>query len=376
MASTTWGEKPVQEERYHHRRKKTPSFSSSLLDAICHSIDESHHNKEGKFQDPKLPLGPIYRGGKHNASVFEEDISSHRRAIMVDKWMENYTRDARNHRHFNSDSSSSVGSSLFSSSETESAASRSTPKSSNFHIPKTHSSMPQRSKRDMLYEIETTTKHEGKLFMRTKTRALKIYGDLKKVKQPISPGGKITNFLNSFLFNSRNMKKNQGIEELNVQGLKSRSLKESQSNSSRSCLNTKPAHLSENKSKRSVRFCPVSVILDEDCQPCGHKNIYDDHDDYDSSLRSMPSISSQYIKKNIDSFREHGMKRSYDYHHQIRGFYEQDVDYDDRASCTSSDLFELDNIGIVGLGSSREELPVYGTTNLKLHHAISTGMVV
>ncbi|KAL3633241.1 hypothetical protein CASFOL_022768 [Castilleja foliolosa] len=34
-------------------------------------------------------------------------------------------------------------------------------------------------------------------FLKTKSRALKIYADLKKVKQPISPGGKLAGFLNT-----------------------------------------------------------------------------------------------------------------------------------------------------------------------------------
>ncbi|KAL2534328.1 Uncharacterized protein Adt_07679 [Abeliophyllum distichum] len=52
-------------------------------------------------------------------------------------------------------------------------------------------------------------------------------------------------------------------------------------------------------------------------------------------------------------------------------------DYDlDNRSCTSSDLFELENIGRVGIRDYQEELPVYGTTNLRLNRAIASGLVV
>ena len=355
---TTW-ERPVRGER-HQQRRKTPSFSSSLLDAIYHSIDESQGKEEEPRQEPDPAL--LHRK-RNNAAEFEEEIASIRRAIMVEKWMENYgssTRGSRS-RHINSDSSSSTDSSLFSSSETDSA-SKSTPKSSVFHA------TPKAAHQTLV--PGATPKHEGG-FMRTKSRAPKIYGDLKKVKQPISPGGKIKNFLNS-IFTPRNLKKHEGMEDWSSVR-KSRSVKDSSTTcslTSRSCLN-RPPPPSRGKSKRSVRFCPVSVIVDEDCQPCGHKSINDHHD---PSLTLVPNINSHFLKKNIDSFRNYEEKKSKKY--GFRGFYENSDD--DGNSCTSSDLFELDNIGIVGVGhgAHREELPVYGTTNLKINQAIANGLLM
>lgn len=49
---------------------------------------------------------------------------------------------------------------------------------------------------------------------------------------------------------------------------------------------------------------------------------------------------------------------------------EEDND-DDALSCTSSDLFELDNLSAIGIERYREELPVYETTRLNTNRIIS-----
>ncbi|KAL8456617.1 hypothetical protein ACS0TY_033904 [Phlomoides rotata] len=260
------------------QRRKTPSFSSSLLDAIYHSIDEKQEAHRRR----------------NNAPQVEEEIESLRRAIMVEKWMENYTNLNSSNHMIPSLSASSTDSSIFSSSETDSSL-----------LPK-----PRK-------EI------------------------LKKAKDPISPRARIANFLNS-IFSPRNLKKNQVLEEWNSVRRKSRSMKDT---STRSCLIKTPSS-SANKSKRSVRFCPaVSVIVDQETP-------------------SMPTVGSQYIKKNIDSFRLYEGKNQRK--HGFRNFYENESDVDDK-SCASSDLFELDSIARIGIGGAayEEELPVYGTTNLK-----------
>jgi len=46
-------------------------------------------------------------------------------------------------------------------------------------------------------------------------------------------------------------------------------------------------------------------------------------------------------------------------------------DDDDALSCTSSDLFELDNLSAIGIDRYREELPVYETTRLNTNRIIS-----
>ncbi|XP_055824791.1 protein BIG GRAIN 1-like A [Solanum dulcamara] len=375
-------EKPIIRPQ---QRRKTPSFSSSLLEAIYHSIDESKEEDEEKRQEEK------HVPNKRNND--EEEIVSLRRAILIEKWMESY-KYTQSSGHFSSDSSSSTDSSMFSSSETDQSAS----KSSLLHtLPKPTRQVLGRSQKVVTFSAETTPKCEGGRFMRTKSRALKIYGDLKKVKQPISPGGKIANFLNS-IFNSRNMKKNnhEGLEDWSSVR-KSRSVNDSTTvtcslATRSSCLNKTPS-LRGNKLKRSVRFCPVSVIVDEDCQPCGHKSIYKNEDFQPCGHKSIyknedcQPCGHKSIYKNEEpripkagwSFRK--LEGKHMNKQQYRGFYqredEEEEEEDDGRSCASSDLFELENIGMIGhVHAIRDGLPVYGTTSFKMNQAIARGLVM
>jgi hypothetical protein len=77
---------------------------------------------------------------------------------------------------------------VFSSSENESSV-------------KENSSFAQQRTKPLSDTPQLKPRCEGGGFSKTKLRALKIYGELKKVKQPISPGGRIASFLNS-IFNS------------------------------------------------------------------------------------------------------------------------------------------------------------------------------
>ncbi|CAI0419443.1 unnamed protein product [Linum tenue] len=163
-------------------------------------------------------------------------------------------------------------------------------------------------------------------FVKKKSRSLKnIYGDLKKVKQPISPGGRLASFLNS-LFTAGTAKKAKiGGDRDEIRPSNSTSACSSASSFSRSCLSKTPSSRGGGGGgKRSVRFYPVSVIVDEDYE----------------------------VEMEVD---------------------EED---DDVASCASSDLFELDNLSsIEGIERYREELPVYETTHFKTNRAIANGLV-
>ena len=55
---------------------------------------------------------------------------------------------------------------------------------------------------------------------------------------------------------------------------------------------------------------------------------------------------------------------------------DDDEDDDDALSCSSSDLFELDNLSVIGIERYREELPVYETTHFKTNCAIAKGLVL
>jgi len=50
-------------------------------------------------------------------------------------------------------------------------------------------------------------------------------------------------------------------------------------------------------------------------------------------------------------------------------------DDDDAASYSSSDLFELDHLSVMGNNRYREELPVYETTHVSTNRAIANGLI-
>ena len=313
--------------------------------------------------------------------------------------MEKQSSSSSHSSHFmNSSSSSSECSSggVFSSSETDTTTTYnkqrySRPKSEKpqKHVKPDHrnSERPQQKK----------PQREGG-FARTKLRALKIYGELnQKVKQPISPGSRIASFLSS-IFSSENVKKAKmcyvgAVEDVSFEH-KSKSPCFSSSASSfsrRSCMSKTPSSAkgkSNNGVKRSVRFYPVSVILGEDSQPCGHKFVYES----DPSLLPLPSFrkvtrnsSIKELKNNVMAKENNGAEAAargfmkgyknsgkFDF----RGFYDNvefdEDDEDDALSCSSSDLFELDHL--IGAGRYQEELPVYETTSLETNKAIANGL--
>lgn len=181
-------ERSLRQERYQHQhqhqqRSKTPSFSSSLLDAMYRSIDESKYEAAETTATTKAKK---QRNSNSNRNDAVEDERSLRKALTFEKWTESNDEKrsriiARGFtRTYNSASSSSDSScgGVFSSSETESVH-RDGSKSVSFTIQR-----PKQVRSDHYSvgsEYENTPKREGRLLMRTKSKALKLYGDLKKV---------------------------------------------------------------------------------------------------------------------------------------------------------------------------------------------------
>ncbi|XP_023761934.1 protein BIG GRAIN 1-like B [Lactuca sativa] len=417
--------------RYQYRnrpvRDNHPSFSSSLLDEIYRSIDERDDRELMVYRESKRE--------KHSSFSIKDcfhDNGEVQQQSRIQKWMDkevhetivvrrrsgaDYNRNSqqteRDSRYFNSSSSSSDSSCAggFSSSEAESVygvSSRPKPIRITTNRNDEYSTREkQRNTYGQKYQLEdyqSKPKHEGK-FVRTKSRAMKIYGDLKKAKQPISPGGRLATFLNS-LFTTGNAK-NTKLSSSSAGGYddaidhidrKSKSANASTCSSassfSRSCLSKTPSSrgkLSNNK-MRSVRFYPVSVIVDEDCQPCGHKSLYGEES-------NLPTIN--FVKNPItEEFKLHStektrrieeaarellrnyqkkvecefdlIKSNVKGNNDINMNYDDDED-DDAASHTSSDLFELENLSAIGMEKYRDELPVYETTHLDTNIAIGKG---
>lgn len=429
-----------KEDRQRNRRERdSPSFSSTLLDAIYRSIDEGHgHDGEEELvlyretMKKKHSNFSVHRNGDFGDD--QQALDNLRRACLIEKWMEkkvsekvvvrrkstpDFERKSRSDRDslFLKSSSSSSDSSSgggFSSSEAESvygAPSRPKPiRTSVSALPAEKFSKHEKQRdafgnqyqqHDNVYvQSQQKPKHEGG-FVKTKSRALKIYGDLKKVKQPISPGGKLATFLNS-LFTTGNAKKAKisssrgSYDDTANLERKSKSAHASACSSassfSRSCLSKTPSSRGKlsNGMKRSVRFYPVSVIVDEDCQPCGHKSLYEE----ESNLQAV-----KFVRNNIneelrihlneknrrveeaarDLLKNYQKKVECEFDLRNSNSNGDDIDMDeddDAASYASSDLFELDNLSAIGIERYREELPVYGTTHFDTNRAIANGLIM
>ncbi|KAK1417421.1 hypothetical protein QVD17_26548 [Tagetes erecta] len=340
-------------------RRKTPSFSSSLLDSILRSIDETnsggfHDDDVGNLHsqvhdydhdhDLRFFASEPKRSSKinftHNAHFIngDEQVPSLRRAIMIDQWIETHNNNNRNSnsnikvKKFSSDSSSS-GTTAFTTTST----------SSETETPSTYRSLPNSF---TISREEISQKSKSKFMKSTKLKAMKIYGDLKKVKQPMSPGSRISAFILS-LFASSSSKKAKIEESINnFRSLKkSRSIKHDPSSTmtctsfSRSCMSKKQKqHTSSNVNvnvnvKRSVRFYPENDTVFVDRKSTNER---------DSD--SMRWFTEKNYTKNYKKFMVNV----------------EDDDEDDE-----DDLFELEIVGGVGIGSCRQELPVFETTDLR-----------
>ncbi|XP_044485084.1 protein BIG GRAIN 1-like B [Mangifera indica] len=389
------------QSRNRRENNNNPSFSSTLLDAIYRSIDES--NGKGDDDDREVIFyRESMRKKKHGHGVQEDDqMARMQRACMIERWMEkkvscekvivrrNSLADFETKHHFdnsvllNSSSSSSESScgGGFSSSESDSfygAKSRSK-SSSCYSIQKPKpvrtsisSSRPEKDCVSSQKETAGAPKHEGGSGKMKLSKALKIYSDLKKVKQPISPGGRLANFLNS-IFTAGNAKKGKIINSSQPESACS-----SASSFSRSCLSKTPSSRGQlsNGTKRSVRFFPVSVIVGEDCRPCGHKDLYENTNKNEEVHYRIMNESQRVQEAARELLKNYHQKKELDNDLELDDG-EEEEDDDDDASCASSDLFELDNLSAIGaIERYQEELPVYETTHLDTNRAIANGLIL
>ncbi|GLT49707.1 hypothetical protein SLA2020_232460 [Shorea laevis] len=370
-----WPEKMLREGRSRDR-KENPSFSATLLDAIYRSIDEP---SGGKGEKEVI----FYR------ETMRKKVSSEKAAAGRRKSMADFDAGILNLSSSSSDSSSGGG---FSSSESDSfygVKSRSSSYTAGYTAqrPKPiRTSVSGWNERYVPPQFETQKpKHEGGL-NRTKSKALKIYSDLKKVKQPTSPGGRLASFLNS-LFTTGNAKKAKISSSVYEEGkTPSSSTCSSASSFSRSCLSKTPSSRG-NGAKRSVRFWPVSTIVDEDCRPCGEKSLHETEQstvttsrNRDLELRIMEENrrvveAAKDLLKNYQKKKEEFDMRKLS-NNVNEGESSDEEDEDDAASYASSDLFELDNLSVIGVERYHEELPVYETTHLDTNRAIANGLIV
>ncbi|XP_008787849.2 protein BIG GRAIN 1-like [Phoenix dactylifera] len=355
-----------------------PSFSSTLLDVIYRSIDETdggavREHRTGGAPDRLYDRGPA-AAKKQQSSVADRWPAERRSTAAVTR-----LRKPNNRRDFlvNSTSSSSDCSSYggFSSSDAESVSrppglrpirtgsflyrseeARSRPPAP---PPPVAASPPAHPHQDK--------KKSGSI--RSKFR------DLRKSKSPASPGARLASFLNSLFTAAGSPRKSKSATAAAAAAAGpasgggggtggEESACSTASSYSRSCLSKTPsskglpASVAGEAVKRSVRFYPVSVIVDEDCRPCGQKCLYDGDPAAGATRRPPPPAA--VAKKRVAEL--------------LRGF--EDEEDDDEGSDSSSDLFELENLTAIGGRGYRDELPVYETTHFGTNRALSHGLIL
>lgn len=451
-------EKSLGENRYRQERRK-PSFSSSLLDEIYRSIDDCGSDLQDLKFYPHTMQKKQSKVTTKSSRIprKQEEVSGKRRACLVEKWVEEKANEKsivarqrgqllkiferenhydHDHDHdallFSSTSISSDSSSGgFSSSDTDSIYGT---RSRGGTKPIRNSVLPRSQKTEctLFYqrrEFQLLDDHDPKQedgFIKSKSRAMKIYSNLKKVKQPISPGGRLASFINSLFSAGRSAKSSSPSTMMSCdvdRTIHSRQSKSGQistcssaSSFSRSCLSKNSPSTREklrNGVKRSVRFYPVSIIVDEDCRPCGHKSLYKEENDAGVMSLSVPTswkigkspsrkeeelklMVMEKSRKVEEMARE--LLRDYHHHHHCHHHHRHhhhhhhhhskknsltissnvgdNYDDDDAASDSSSDLFELDHLSVIGNNRYDEELPVYETTHMDTNRAIASGLIL
>lgn len=209
---------------------------------------------------------------------------------------------------------------------------------------------------------------KNEVFDKNRSRAQKIYSNLKNLKQPISPGARLSSFISSMFVKDGKRTKNK--KECKSEQVSTRS--SSASSFSKSCLSRANSPTfsvsSSNKKKfpdgikRTVRFCPsVGGILDEDHDHRGMRK-------FTGLARESEKVQKQrqleevaldllngYWDAKLSKSHDQSVNHDYNVNHGVN--YGQEDDNDDGLSCSSSDLFELDNLSF-----NRDELPVYEST--------------
>ncbi|KAI3676321.1 hypothetical protein L1987_85927 [Smallanthus sonchifolius] len=304
----SWSHKSVKETK-PTKKTQNPSFSSTLLDEIYRSMDAG---------DEKQRIS----GGGGRIAVEDERIATLRRAFLVQKWMDMKV-NAKNFTHRRKPSSS-----------------------------------PEYSDRKSVIDDDPffVTSQKPSCFGPLRPKPIKTEPFPTKHHQPISPGGRLTTFLNSLLTNVH-LKKPKDLKNVKIEKTSKSahgSTCSSASSFTRSCLSKNSPRSREklnNGIRRTVRFYPVSVIIDEDCRPCGQKFIFGEQD---------------FMKVHVTRMCEG----------KFDDDEEEDDDYgdddDDMRSDVSSDLFELDHLSVL---KECDELPVYGTTHFGANRAIAKGLI-
>ncbi|AEE77753.1 putative protein [Arabidopsis thaliana] len=337
------------------QRKRTPSFSSSVLDSVYRSIDES----DGLQSDLKGSINENVSSSSSSPSPNKKDdkLTTLRRAIMDEEhWL--YARSSTT-------TTNSSDSSSFSSSEAES-----------YRTKRRLRKLAEQGKRsgdERQRTKRTVMDNDSRLFSKSdddkKPKAVKIIEELKRSKQPVSPGARLTSFLNSiFQSNAKKVKLCSVGKTTDVK-----------SSSSKSCFSRTRNKTDNNnnnckKLERSIRFYPVRVTIDGDCRDYAQKHIT-------RVRKPIPEFTAKKsVKEEIKTNDHHTEFTCITRNIGLKDFvrsnkYEGKEEEEDAWSHSSSDLFELDSYRI-GMGRYLKELPVYETTDFKTNQAIARSLLL
>ncbi|KAK4780344.1 hypothetical protein SAY87_016450 [Trapa incisa] len=394
------------------------SFSSSLLDSIYRSMDE-----EGC--DSKMPEELAFYTGlsltaKERSCYREKDYGAEETLekswLIMDKSGSTVKAAASGRKSLSAILLSSNSNSSCSSSSDSSfwSGSLSSSESDSFYCPKSTSSSSSFScyslkrpdpvwternsksktlspSREKLKKPPPHHDHEEAPAKIKKSRAMKIYAELKKAKskQPVSPGSRVASFLNSLFANTKKkakmaMEHGQTSDEKMIshklEYAKSKSTPtscpSSASSFTRSCLSktlTLPSQSKNIVGKRSVRFDTVSVIVDEDTQPRGSKFNLGEEDELKKHVTAENGRVAEAARRLLEGYRRNKVSSD-----SGGGDLSEDDEYvNDGGSCSSSDLFELGNLSEIGIDRPyRDELPVYETTRIDANRAIASGLTL
>lgn len=433
----------------HHSRKQ--SFSSSLLDAICKSTEDvqetiaykkssnRQETRNAEAEDKTLIRNSSYRNFSTLERLWDEDHparilnnekllrgrSANLGVFNVEKYKADAAYNKRRsgfHLSFQSSSapcadytSDSTNNCPYLSSDSESFYRRTSSistakaeKNSHFvgHEERAYKwgAVGGECSRDLHEKssvrdgkFRSTEKHIIPADHRAKIKSeFKTRTDSRKPKHPISPGSKLSNFLNS-LFIAGNRKKPKlpscsSVHDYNSHHPSERKPTSTYSSSSsvqsRPCLSkTSRGSKNINGVKRCVTFYPTSVIVDEASRPCGEKylqgmekptpnrNPYNyqqiTHPSKDANKLTLLSEKMKHLKVGEDSHAVAvSAKNNIIAKHQKTNsimetaviwdldIQDEEEEEDDDRSWSSSDLFELGSLEAIDMNVYGKELHV------------------
>lgn len=357
-------EKLFRDESSKTRRnpKNEPSFSSILLDEILRSTD-TNAEKTGDLKlytekPVKRHLTFSARTDQRSCSREHEEVRSCRRAYLVEKWMkdehngnilagkkppltprfENKPFQDKDFLFFSSTSCSSDSSGALSAANPDHFVSTRNPR-----VPCSVARPPKpvkicaNSKQDEGRPYnDQKNKKEAQNPIKSKSRASKIYTKFMNVKQPVSPGGKLTSFINT-LFNSSSGKESKCFET--NEGFQFQNFGKSFNAS----YSTRPSAPSSSRSSSLVQNSPkyMEKMRNGIQRKVGHDPVKD------LRLSGHKSLDNQNFGRSalVINGAHNDLKG---YQNQRKHWEEEDDKYEnyDGISESSSDLFELDHLSM------------------------------